>query len=171
MLVDHDIEGQILTLWGALAAEGWLEICPLRLVTFVQAGLPVDSSDRTVWQFAQAQGMMLLTHNRNMKDENSLEQTIRGENTPASLPVLTVGRVERLRERAYRERCVVRLVEIGLDIEHYLGAGRLFMPSYERLATPCSSAVSKAERSHTLATPTVLGGRHDGCLRLYIENI
>jgi len=98
------------------------------LVTFVQVGLPVDSSDRTVWQFAQAQGMMLLTHNRNMKDENSLEQTIRQENTPASLPVLTVGRVERLRERAYRERCVVRLVEIGLDIEHYLGAGRLFIP-------------------------------------------
>jgi len=50
------------------------------------------------------------------------------ENTPASLPVLTVGRVEHLRERAYRERCVVRLVEIGLDIEHYLGAGRLFIP-------------------------------------------
>jgi predicted nuclease of predicted toxin-antitoxin system len=127
ILVDHDIEGQVLALWGALAAEGWLEICPLRLVTFVQVGLPVDSSDRTVWQFAQAQGMMLLTHNRNMKDEHSLEQTIREENTSASLPVLTIGRVERLRQKAYRERCVVRLVEIGLDIEHYLGAGRLFI--------------------------------------------
>ena len=69
ILVDHDIEGPVLTLWRALAAEGWLEICPLQLVTFVQVGLPVDSSDRIVWQFAQAQGMMLLTHNRNMKDE------------------------------------------------------------------------------------------------------
>jgi hypothetical protein len=128
ILVDHDIEGQVLTLWGALAAEGWLEICPLRLVTFVQIGLPVDSSDRIVWQFAQAHGLMLLTHNRNMKDEHSLEQTIREENTPASLPVLTIGRVERLRERAYRKRCVVRLVEISLDIEQYLGAGRLFIP-------------------------------------------
>jgi hypothetical protein len=94
ILVDHDIEGQVLTLWGALAAEGWLEICPLRLVTFVQVGLPVDSSDRTVWQFAQAQGMMLWTHNCNTKDEHSLEQTIRQENTPASLPVLTIGRVD-----------------------------------------------------------------------------
>ena len=128
ILVDHDIEGQVLTLWGALAAEGWLELCPLRLVTFVQIGLPVDSSDRIVWQFAQAHGLMLLTHNRNMKDEHSLEQTIREENTPASLPVLTIGRVERLRERAYRERCVVRLVEISLDIENYLGVGRLFIP-------------------------------------------
>jgi hypothetical protein len=128
ILVDHDIEGQVLTLWGVLAVEGWLEFYPLQLVTFVQAGLPVDSSDRTVWQFAQAQMMLLLTHNRNMKSEDSLEQTIREENMPTSLPVITIGRVERLRARAYRERCVVRLIEISSEIEHYLGAGRLFIP-------------------------------------------
>ena len=64
---------------------GW-RFPPLRLVTFVQVGLPVNSSDRTVWRFAQAQGMILLTHNRNMKDENSLEQTIREEKTPTALP-------------------------------------------------------------------------------------
>jgi predicted nuclease of predicted toxin-antitoxin system len=128
ILVDHDIEGQILILWGALAAEGWLEFCLLQLVTFVQVGLPMDSNDRTVWRFAQAQGVILLTHNRNMKDEDSLEQTLREENTSTSLPVITVGRVERLRERTYRERCAVRLVEIVLEIVQYLGAGRLFIP-------------------------------------------
>ncbi len=128
ILVDHDIEGQVLILWGTLAAEGWLELCPLAVVTFVQAGLPVDSSDRTVWRFAQAHGMILLTHNRNMHDADSLEQTIREENTPTSLPVITLGRAERLRERAYRERCVVRLIEIGLEIEQYLGTGRIFIP-------------------------------------------
>lgn len=128
ILVDHDIEGQVLILWGALAAEGWLELCPLKLVTFVQAGLPVDSSDRTVWRFAQAHGMLLLTHNRNMNDADSLEQTIREENTPTSLPVITLGRAERLRESAYRERCVVHLIEIALEIEQYLGMGRLFIP-------------------------------------------
>lgn len=128
MLVDQDIEGQVLILWGALAAEGWLELCPLELVTFVQAGLPVDSNDRTVWRFAQAHNMILLTHNRNMNDADSLEQTIREENTPTSLPVITLGRVDRLRERAYRERCVVRLIEIGLEIEQYAGTGRIFIP-------------------------------------------
>ena len=128
ILVDQDIEGQVLLLWGALAAEGWLELCPLTLVTFVQVGLPVDSSDRTVWRFAQAHGMILLTHNRNMNDADSLEHTIREENTPTSLPVITLGRAERLRERAYRERCVVRLIEIGLEIEQYLGTGRIFIP-------------------------------------------
>ena len=72
--------------------------------------------------------MILLTHNRNMNDANSLEHTIQEENTPTSLPVITLGRVERLRERASRERCVVRLIEIGLEIEQYLGTGRIFIP-------------------------------------------
>ncbi|HEY7495510.1 MAG TPA: DUF5615 family PIN-like protein [Candidatus Tectomicrobia bacterium] len=128
ILVDHDIEGPVLILWGALVADGWLELCPLEVVTFIQAGLPVDSSDRTVWRFAQAHGMILLTHNRNMNDMNSLEHTIREENTPTSLPVITLSRAERLRESAYRARCVVRLIEIALEIEQYLGTGRLFIP-------------------------------------------
>ena len=72
--------------------------------------------------------MMLLTYNRNMRDTDSLEQTIREENTPTALPVITIGRVERLREKSYRERCVVRLVEIGLEREQYRGTGRIFIP-------------------------------------------
>ncbi len=128
ILVDHDIEGQALTLWGTLAAEGWLTLLPLQLVTFAQIGLPVDSSDRIIWRTAQARGMVLLTHNRNMRGDDSLEQTIREENTLAALPVVTIGRIDRIRERSYRERCAVRLVEIGLDIETYLGVGRIFIP-------------------------------------------
>ena len=110
---------------GTLRAEGSLALAPLQLAMFVHVGLPVDSRDRTVWRFAQAQRMMLLTSNRNMKGEDSLEQTIREENTPASLPVLTIGRVEHLGERAYRERCAVRLGEIVVEVESYLGGGRL----------------------------------------------
>jgi hypothetical protein len=128
ILVDHDIEGQVLILWGTLAAEGWLTLCPLQLATFAQVGLPVESSDRTVWRFAQAQAMILLTHNRNMRGEDSLEQTIREENVSTSLPVFTIGRVERLRDKSYREQCVIRLVEIGLELEQYVGTGRIYIP-------------------------------------------
>lgn len=117
-----------MALWGILAAGGWLALSPLQLATFAHVGLPVDSNDRAVWRFAQAQGMILLTHNRNMKGEDSLEQTIREENMPTSLPVLTVGRVERLRDKSYRERCAIRLVEIGLEVEKYLGTGRIYVP-------------------------------------------
>lgn len=128
ILVDHNIEGQAIILWGAISAEGWLELLPLRLVTFAQVGLPPDSSDREVWRFAQSNGMILLTSNRRMKEADALEQTIREENTAASLPVLTIGNVKRTVEKSYRERCAARLLEIALDLESYWGAGRIFIP-------------------------------------------
>lgn len=112
VLADHDIEGQATMLWGTLAAEGWLELFPMRLATFEKAELPFDSSDREVWRFSQANGMILLTNNRNMKGADSLEQTLQEENTATSLPVLTIGNADRLREKSYREQCATRLIEL-----------------------------------------------------------
>lgn len=95
LLADHNIEGQALLLRGTLGAAGWLELVSLRLVRFVEVGLPYDSSDRAVWRFAQARQMLLLTDNRNMVGADSLEQTIRDENQAASLPVITLSRADR----------------------------------------------------------------------------
>lgn len=128
VLVDHNMEGQAILLWGALAAEGWLDLVPLRLMTFGEVGLPFDSDDRTVWRFVQAQRMLLLTDNRSMKGPDSLEQTIREEHTSTTLPVITIGSLDRLDEQAYRERCATRLVEIALDLDAYAGVTRLFIP-------------------------------------------
>jgi hypothetical protein len=63
-----------------------------------------------------------------MKDKDSLEQTLRDENMPRALPVITVGSSDRLDDRAYRERCAERLAEIAFDLDQYLGVGRLFIP-------------------------------------------
>jgi len=128
VLVDHNMEGQAILLWGALAAEGWLDLVPLRLMTFGEVGLPFDSDDRTVWRFVQAQRMLLLTDNRSMKGPDSLEQTLREERTSTTLPVITIGSPDRLDEQAYRERCATRLVEIALDLDAYAGVTRLFIP-------------------------------------------
>jgi hypothetical protein len=128
VLVDHNMEGQATLLGGTLLTEGWLDLVALRLVTFAEVGLPFDSSDRSVWRFIQAQQMLLLTDNRSMKGEDSLEQTLREENTPTSLPILTIGSVNRLDEREYREECAERLVEIVLELDNYLGASRIFIP-------------------------------------------
>jgi hypothetical protein len=117
ILVDHNMEGQAILLWGTLAAEGWLGLLPLQLVRFTDVGLPPDASDRDVWRLAQARGMLLLTVNRNMREPGSLEQTIREENAETSWPVLTIGSPHRLDEKSYREECAVRLVEIVLDVE------------------------------------------------------
>ncbi len=109
-------------LWRMLCTDGWADLIPLELNLFARIGLPENSSDREVWRFAQKNGMILLTGNRRMMEEDSLERTIREENTPTSLPVLTIGKVKRMMERSYRERCEIRLVEIVLDMDNYLGA-------------------------------------------------
>jgi len=99
-LADHNLKGQALLLWGALAAVGWLDLLPMRL----------------------------LTGNRNMIGPDSLEQAIREETSPTSLPVITIANVSRIDERTYRERCGSRLVEIVMDLDNYLGTGRVFVP-------------------------------------------
>ena len=128
VLIDQNIEWQATLLWSTLRSEGWLELYPLEIVMFHDVGLAPDSNDRDVWRFAQKSRMILLTANRNMEGKHSLEQTIREENTPTSLPVLTISQEVRLREREYRTRCAERLLEILLDIEYYLGVGRIFIP-------------------------------------------
>jgi hypothetical protein len=55
-----------------------------------------------------------------------LKKTI--ASTEISLPVITIGNLDRFSETDYRERCVERLMEILLDIDQYKYAGRLFIP-------------------------------------------
>jgi predicted nuclease of predicted toxin-antitoxin system len=128
VLIDHDIEGQAMLLWAQISSEGWPDLFSLRFVRFIDVGLPYASSDREVWRFAQSNKMILLTGNRNMKDADSLEQTLRDENEPVSLPVITVGNVDRLLQKDYRDKCESKMLEIILYIDNYRGAGRIFIP-------------------------------------------
>jgi len=128
VLLDHHMKKQGILLWGVLENEGWLALLEIPMLTFADVELPIDSSDRDVWRFVQENHLILLTGNRNNDDADSLQQTIRDENTPNSLPVITIGVVDRLEERAYREQCAERLVEIVLNVENYLGAGRIYIP-------------------------------------------
>lgn len=129
ILVDHNLRGHSVVLSGSLATSGWLNLISIHFVLFEEVGLAANSSDRMVWQCAQANGMILLTANRSMKGKDSLEQVLREENTSTSLPVITVGNIDRLlSEPEYRDRCVNRLVEIVVDIEDYRGARRIFIP-------------------------------------------
>lgn len=127
-LVDYNLDGYAAVLFSILTKRGWLEFFSIQFVTFREAGLLMDSSDRIVWNYAQAHQMMILTANRNMKGEDSLEQVMREENISTSFPIITIGDLTRLDESDYRERCVDRLVEIVLELENYMGVGRLFIP-------------------------------------------
>ncbi len=127
-LVDYNLDGYAVVLLGILSKRGWLEVLSIQFVTFREAGLPMDSSDRVVWNYAQTNQMMILTANRNMKGEDSLEQVMREENTSDSFPILTISDLARMDESEYRERCIDRLVEIVFELENYIGVGRLFIP-------------------------------------------
>jgi hypothetical protein len=128
-LVDHNLEGHALLLSGNIASLGWLDLLPIRFITFEDVALCVTSDDRIVWRFAQANQMILLTANRSMKGKNSLEQVMREENTSISLPIVTIGDADRvLTDPDYRNRCVDRLIEIVFDIDDYRGSRRLFIP-------------------------------------------
>ena len=114
---------------GSILIGGWLDWVSIRFITFDEMRLPVNSDDRVVWQLAQSNQMILLTANRSMKGEKSLEQVMREEITSTSLPVITISDADRLlHDPEYRERCATRLVEIVLDIDGYRGVSRLFIP-------------------------------------------
>jgi hypothetical protein len=128
-LIDHNLEGHAEILLGTIAGQGWLELLPIQFVTFKEINLPIDSSDRIVWRLAQTNQMILLTANRSMKGEESLEQVLREENTAESLPVVTIGDAKRLlADRTYRNLAANRIIEITLDIETWMGTGRVFVP-------------------------------------------
>jgi len=128
-LIDHNLKGHALALFGAIASQGWLDILPIQFINFAEVDLAIDSSDRVVWRLAQEKQMILLTANRSMKGKDSLEQVMREENTSNSLPVFTIANADRLlNDVDYRGRCVESLIEITLDIDSYRGARRIFIP-------------------------------------------
>ena len=128
-LIDHNLKGHALILFGAIASQGWLDIVSIQFATFAELDIPTDSDDRIVWRLAQKNRMVLLTANRSMKGKDSLEQVMREESTSASLPVVTISNADRLlNDPEYRSRCIESLIEIVLSIDSYRGAQRIFIP-------------------------------------------
>jgi hypothetical protein len=129
VLIDYNLQKYAAILLGRIANDGWLDLISLRFIFFSDIDLPTNSDDRVVWEFSQKHQMILLTANRNMKGEDSLEQIIREDNTINSLPVITIGNLDRFsQEPNYRSRCADRMIDIVLHIEDYRGAGRIFIP-------------------------------------------
>lgn len=51
-LIDYNLDCYALIFIGLLTKLGWLELMPIQLVTFREAELSMDSSDRLVWNYA-----------------------------------------------------------------------------------------------------------------------
>jgi hypothetical protein len=128
-LIDYNLQKYAAILLGKIANEGWLDLIIIRFVFFSDVDLLTDSDDRSVWRLAQSSRMILLTANRNMKGEDSLEQVLREENMNDSLPIVTIANLDRFsKESNYRSRCADRIIDIVLNIEDYMGSGRIYIP-------------------------------------------
>jgi hypothetical protein len=96
LLVDHNIERHARLLWGQFSEPDWRGMHVAGLATLVDAGIDPDASDRDLWLFCQDNGLLLLTANRNMDGDDSLEAVIRQSGTDQSLPVLTLSHPDRV---------------------------------------------------------------------------
>lgn len=131
IISDHNCEGQAEAIFNVLRYdELWLELVPLELVWFHQVELSDRASDETVWRLCQEQGYILLTGNRTADDgKASLEMSVRRLVTPDSLPVLTIGNLQRvLADPIYCRACAERLAEIVDELPKYRGITRLYLP-------------------------------------------
>lgn len=129
ILSDENCVGHARAIFYAFKRLGYQELLELELKTFDSVGLVEGTADEIVWQFCQDNRYLLLTGNRTTKDgHQSLEMVIRHLITSNSLPVLTIGDLERtLIDMNYCERCAERLAVIVLDLDDYLGITRLYL--------------------------------------------
>lgn len=128
VLLDNDLAGFQTLLAGALESTGWSEYQLVEFIMLGDVGLDRATKDRDIWRHCQLHSLLLLTANRHQDDPDSLEQTINEENTPDSLPVITISDQQRLHNAAYREACLESLLTIVLELNNHLGTGRLYIP-------------------------------------------
>jgi hypothetical protein len=132
ILIDANIEGQGMRIWVRMQTPEWSDLtADLGMVfrTFREVGLEAASGDDVVWRFCQTNGYYLLTSNRNANSQDSLETTLRREGTPASLPIFTLPRADRIyTDPAFLERVVEKQSDYVLDADNIRGAGRLYLP-------------------------------------------
>jgi hypothetical protein len=132
ILADVNCQRQVQRL-RSLCHKGWRQevwqSLDLAVMSFTDLGLPLNATDRQVWQACQSQQIVLVTANRNAAGPDSLEATIQSLNDPSSLPVLTLADERRiLRDKSYALRALDRLLEYLFDLDRFRGTGRLYIP-------------------------------------------
>jgi len=132
VLIDGNLDGHAELLLTRLLSEDWkvvVDHLDLRLLHLPEVGLDRECPDDVIWRICQANGYFLLTDNRNMESDTSLEATMRREGTSESLPVLTISDSKRIYQSGeYLEKVVETLLDRLLAAANYRGAGRLYLP-------------------------------------------
>jgi hypothetical protein len=128
--INADAHGRALvSIWTSDTWRDLWQTLGLVIESFPSLGIPYNASDALIWRTCQREGLVLLTGNRNADGPDSLEATIRTENRPDSLPVITIADMDRmLRDRPYAEKVAERFLEKLIAIDDFRGTGRLYVP-------------------------------------------
>ena len=132
LLADVNTRGPVADLVRRMQTAPWADFWEqlhLSLFHFEDVGLTPSSTDQEIWVRCQADGLILVTNNRNARSPDSLELTIRQFNQPDSLPIFTIADLDKFRKsRQYAERVLERAYDYLLRIGEVRGTGRLFLP-------------------------------------------
>ena len=103
LLADVNVQGHLPYLKRLIDGLGLLEILAdieITLETFPDHGLPRHMNDRDLWNYCQANELVLFTENRNHEDQNPLNATIQDSWRAGHLPVLTLANKEKFENSA-----------------------------------------------------------------------
>jgi predicted nuclease of predicted toxin-antitoxin system len=132
ILADVNVIGYVEHLVRQMQTERWIDFWKalgLTLLHFADVGLTATSPDLQIWRTCQAEQLILITDNRNHDSADSLEAAIRQHNTPESLPVFTIGDLDKFSsDRVYFERVLETLYDYLMRIDTVRGVGRLYLP-------------------------------------------
>lgn len=103
LLSDKNCEGHTRELYHVLIREGWTALLDIRLATFKD----VDLND----------------------GDDSLEMVTQRLLTVSTLPVLTIGKLEKvMRDTHYRDACAETIALVIFELHKFRGIPRLFIP-------------------------------------------
>lgn len=118
LVADANAQGQVEFLLRRMQADEWAgfwQALGLVLRRFEDVGLSASSTDLEIWSVCQTEQLILITDNRNLDSEDSLEATIRRHNAPQSLPIFTIANMDEFRTNSsYVKRVVEALYDYRL---------------------------------------------------------
>jgi hypothetical protein len=94
LLADVNVQGHLPYLKRLMESLGLLGVLTeydIELLTFPDCDLNRQINDRDLWNYCQANDLILFTDDRNQEDENSLQATIQSSWREGHLPILTLS--------------------------------------------------------------------------------
>lgn len=134
LLADVNVQGHLPYLVRLIKGIGLLDLLSevgVTFETFVDRGLDPHMKDRALWNYCQANTLVLFTENRNHEDEDSLNATIQDSWQEGHLPVLTLankGRFEHSESYATLVANDVANLLFSILHENVRNQARIFVP-------------------------------------------